>query len=84
MKSSKKELDGSIDLWQFTNLINENYSLEEKLDVLKMVWEIAYADGKLDCHEDYLVHKFANLLRLNHKQLINVKLEVLQNKEEHL
>jgi uncharacterized tellurite resistance protein B-like protein len=35
-----------------------------------------YADGKLDKHEDYLVHKLANLLRLTHKQLIEAKLKV--------
>ena len=84
IKISENELKGSIDLWQFTNLINQNYSLEEKVNVLKMVWEIAYTDGKLDCHEDYLVHKISNLFRLNHKQLIDVKLEVLNKRKiEH-
>jgi uncharacterized tellurite resistance protein B-like protein len=76
--ASNKELEGSIDLWQFTNLINQNYSIEEKTRIIEMVWRIAYADGKLDKHEDYLVHKLANLLRLNHRQLIEAKLKVLK------
>jgi len=41
-----------------------------------MVWDVVYADGKLDKHEDYLVHKLAALLRLTHKQLIEAKLKV--------
>ena len=73
---SNEELEGSIDLWRFTNLINRNYAIEEKLEIIRTVWEIAYADGKLDQHEDNLMHKLANLLRLSHRQLIETKLKV--------
>jgi uncharacterized tellurite resistance protein B-like protein len=76
MEASKKELKGSIDLWQFTNLINQSYSRAEKIQIIEMVWEIVYADGRLDQHEDYLVHKLAKLLRLTHKDLIDAKLKV--------
>ncbi len=77
IEASEEELKGSIDLWRFTNLINQNYSLEEKLQIIEMVWKIAYTDGRLDKHEDYLVHKLAKLFRLTHKQLIDSKLKVL-------
>ncbi len=77
LKSSEEALEKSIDLWQFTNLINQNYSLEEKLNVIETVWEVAYSDGRLDQHEDYLIHKVATLLRLSHKQLIDAKLKVM-------
>ena len=82
IKTSKQELEGSIDLWQFTNLINQNYTLEEKIRIIELVWEIAYTDGHLDQHEDYLAHKLANLLRLNHKQLIDAKLKILNKSRE--
>ncbi|MBW1861511.1 MAG: TerB family tellurite resistance protein [Deltaproteobacteria bacterium] len=75
-EASNEELNGSIDLWQFTNLINQNYSIEEKIGIIEMVWKLAYTDGKLGKHEDYLVHKLAKLLRLTHKQLIAAKLKV--------
>jgi uncharacterized tellurite resistance protein B-like protein len=74
LEAAYAELKESIDLWQFTNLINQNYSLEEKLQIIETVWNIAYTDGRLEEHEDYLVHKLAKLLRLNHKQLIDAKL----------
>ena len=77
METSREQLKESIDLWQFTNLINENYTLEEKLEIIEMIWQVAYADGKLEAHEDYLAHKLAKLLRLNHKQLIDAKMKVL-------
>ena len=76
IEASKKELNESIDLWHFTNLINQNYSIEEKIRVIETVWSIAYTDGRLDKYEDYLVHKLAKLLHLTHKQLIEAKLRV--------
>ncbi len=77
LDEAKKELDQSIDLWKFTNRVNQNYTKEEKIRVIEMVWKIVYTDGKLDKHEDYLVHKLAKLLRLDHKELIEAKLKIL-------
>jgi len=68
----------SIDLWEFTSLINENYSAEEKRKVVEMAWKVIYADNKLDKYEDHLVHKLARLLRLDHSDLIEAKLKVKQ------
>lgn len=75
LEASNEELENSNDLWRFASLINKNYSIEEKESIIEMVWRVAYADGHLDKHEDYLVHKLANLLRLSHRQLIEAKLK---------
>jgi uncharacterized tellurite resistance protein B-like protein len=68
----------SSDLWKFTNAINQACSNDEKLEILREVWRVIYADGTLDGHEDYLVHKLAKLLNLNHPQLIEAKMAVLR------
>jgi len=74
---SHEELKGSVDLWQFTSLINENYSPEEKIQLIELVWKVVYADGRLDMHEDYLVKKVAHMLNLRHGEMIDAKLKVL-------
>lgn len=76
LESSNEQLKNSNDLWRFASLINKNYSIEEKENIIEMIWRVAYVDGHLDKHEDYLVHKLANLLRLSHRQLIEAKLKV--------
>ena len=76
MQLSERERKESIDLWQFTNQINEHYSLNEKIKIIEMVWKVIYADGKLDKYEDHLAHKLSRLLRLTHDQLIEAKLKV--------
>ena len=76
-KASQAELDTSIDLWQFTNIINQNFSEDERVHVVELLWQIVYADGKLDAHEHYLVKKIGTLLRLRHDRIIEAKLRVL-------
>jgi uncharacterized tellurite resistance protein B-like protein len=77
MAEAEKELEKSVDLWQFANLINENYSNEEKIEIIETLWRIVYVDGKMDQYEHYLMNKLQNLLRLTHDQLITAKLKVL-------
>lgn len=71
-----RELEESIDYWQFARLINENYTNEEKIGIIETLWRIVFIDGKMDKHEDYLMHKMADLLRLTHPQLIEAKMKV--------
>ena len=82
MEAADEELKRSIDLWQFARLINQNYSTDEKIQIIEMIWKIVYIDGNLDKHEDYLVHKLANLLRLTHKQLIDAKVKVIHKRRQ--
>jgi uncharacterized tellurite resistance protein B-like protein len=78
IEKAEEDLSKSLDLWKFADMINENFSIEEKLRVVELLWELVYTDGKLDKHEDYLIHKLAHLLRITHSQLIDAKLNVLK------
>jgi uncharacterized tellurite resistance protein B-like protein len=80
---AEKELENSVDLWQFAKLINENYSNDEKMELVEMLWQIVYVDGKMDDYEHYLMSKLKNLLRLSHDQLINAKLKVLHASDQN-
>ena len=80
LAEADKELDESVDLWQFARLINENYSVDEKIEIIETLWQMVFVDGKMDQYEHYLMNKLKNLLRLSHDQLINAKLKVLHSK----
>ncbi|KPJ65352.1 hypothetical protein AMJ44_10475, partial [candidate division WOR-1 bacterium DG_54_3] len=77
MEIAKGKRAESIDLWEFTHLINQNFSIEEKTKVVEAAWRVIYADRKLDKYEDHLMHKLAKLLRLNHNEMIEAKMRVL-------
>lgn len=74
---AEAELEKSLDLWQFAKLINENYTNDEKVEIIETLWRVVYVDGKMDQYEHYLMNKLKNLLRLSQKQLIDAKLKVL-------
>jgi uncharacterized tellurite resistance protein B-like protein len=79
MKISEEKREDSVDLWAFTNVINQTFSREEKIKIIEAAWKIIYADDKLDKYEDHYVHVLADLLRLRHDELIDAKLEVLHS-----
>ena len=79
LAEADKELEKSVDLWQFARLINENYAVDEKIEIIETLWQMVYRDGKMDRYEHYLMNKLKNLLRLSHDQLINAKLKVLHS-----
>jgi uncharacterized tellurite resistance protein B-like protein len=79
MAEADRELGDSVDLWQFADLINHNYTTVEKIELIENLWRIVYVDGKMEAHEHYLMNKLSNLLRLSHDQLIEAKLKILHD-----
>jgi uncharacterized tellurite resistance protein B-like protein len=69
--------DESIDLWQFTNRVNQSYSQDRRREIMEELWRVIYADGTLNKHEDYLVRQFSKLFKLRHSDMISAKLKVL-------
>ena len=67
----------STDLFQFAREINAHFSRDEKLEVMEGIWRVIYADGTLDKFEDALARQLATLLRLEHRDVIDRKLKVL-------
>ena len=79
---AESEADESIDHYQFTSLIKNGYSREQKRKVVEYLWAVAYADANVDKGEEYMVRKIANLVGVSHEEYIEVKLEV-RNKATH-
>jgi uncharacterized tellurite resistance protein B-like protein len=61
---AESEREHSIDHFQFTRLINQQYDLGQKMVLAEVMWGVILADGTIAEHEAYLVRKLANLLDL--------------------
>lgn len=68
----------TIDHFALTNFIRRNATLDDRVDMVKTMWRMAYADGKLTDYENYLVRKLADLLGLEHHVMIGAKVAVLE------
>jgi uncharacterized tellurite resistance protein B-like protein len=52
----------AAELFHFTRIINERLSFEERVELIEMLWEVAYADGVLDEYEDSLLRRVSGLI----------------------
>ena len=52
----------SVELFHFTRIINERLSCEERVELIEMMWEVAYADRVLDEYEDSLLRRVGGLI----------------------
>lgn len=73
-----REASDSVSLYQFTGLINAHFTPEQKVQVVEMLWQVAYADGQLDPYEEALVRKIADLIHVPHRDFIRAKHRVTE------
>jgi uncharacterized tellurite resistance protein B-like protein len=71
---AQEEARSATSLFQFTSLINSSYGYPEKIRLLHHMWEVAWADGRVDRYEEHLIRKVADLLYLSHGDFIRAKL----------
>jgi uncharacterized tellurite resistance protein B-like protein len=78
LELSEQKVRDSISVYEFSSVINESFSQQEKFELMKNLWRIIYEDGKLDSHEDRLIKIIGSTLNLEHKDVIGAKLFVKQ------
>jgi uncharacterized tellurite resistance protein B-like protein len=65
--------DDSVSFYEFVEDINKYYSKEEKLNLLKFMWRMAYADNKLDVDEERLIRRMADLIKIKDMEVLKLK-----------
>jgi uncharacterized tellurite resistance protein B-like protein len=68
----------ATDYYQFTSLLNEHYSQQQKIDLVEDLWQLAYADHELDKYEEHLLRRLAELLHVPHQDYIRTKHKALK------
>jgi len=76
LEAASEIRENTIDHWHLTDLIRRNTSIEDRIDIVRTMWRIIFADGYFHQYEGYLVRKLSDLLGLEHQAMIEVKLEV--------
>jgi uncharacterized tellurite resistance protein B-like protein len=75
LRQAGEQLDEATSLYDFTRVINDHYSAAQKLELIGSMWRVAYADGRLDKYEEYLIRQVAELTYVPHSDYIRAKLE---------
>ena len=75
MEAASNRVDEATSLYEFTRVINDHYSAEQKVQLIGAMWAVAYADGNLDKYEEALIRQVAELTYVPHQDYIRCKLK---------
>lgn len=66
----------AIDLYQFTSLLNRALDEDGRLRIVEMMWQLVYADGRVNEFEDNVIWRAADLLGISSRQRIKLRRRV--------
>ena len=69
----EKHSNDSISFHEFVEDINKDFSREEKISLIEFLWDMAYADSKLDVDEERLIRRIADLIRIKDIDVLKLK-----------
>ena len=59
--------------YDFVKEINTNFSYEEKENLIKALWDVAFVDGVLETHEERLIRRIADLIFIKDVRVLKLK-----------
>lgn len=68
-----EESESASSLYEFTKLIKDHYTPEQKQTLMEQLWRVAFSDNQLDKYEEHLLRRIADLIYLPHKDFIQAK-----------
>ena len=63
----------SVSLYEFTRLVDQNFTREHKTTIIELLFRVAFADGWLAGEEEQVIRKVATLLHVEHPAFIAAK-----------
>ena len=72
--AADSKVDEATSLYEFTREINDHFTPDQKTQLIKSMWAVAYADGKLGKYEEHLIRNVADLIYVSHQDYNRSKL----------
>lgn len=76
MALAREEVESSVDHYQFVSLIKQHYDYGRRVELVRMMWALALADGEHHHLEEHRIRQLADLLHVSHADFIRAKLRV--------
>jgi uncharacterized tellurite resistance protein B-like protein len=81
IKAAEERATQATDLFHFTRVVVENFTEEERIGVIEMLWEVVYSDGVLTGGEDALIRRVAGLIYVSDRDRGEARRRVMQRFE---
>lgn len=79
--TATEALDQANELYRFTRVIKDDFGHDDRVRMIEMLWEVAYADGHLHDYEANLVRRVAGLLHVADRDSGTARKRVLRRLE---
>ena len=76
--AAEKRAERSTQLFGITQLISERFPHARLVELVEMLWEVAYADGVLDPLEDAMLRRVAGLVDVSDHERGEARLRVMR------
>jgi uncharacterized tellurite resistance protein B-like protein len=64
----------ATDYYAYTSRIDAAFDMDEKIRIVELMWQVAYADGHLDAHEQHVMRRLSDLLHVPHGAYVHAKM----------
>ena len=81
MVAARREKE-AVDLHRFTRVLHENLDRDGRFEIVRLLWEITHADGKIDHSERSVVTLLAQLLHVEIHDAVALRRAVLKGNDE--
>ena len=69
----EEHTQNSVSFYEFIEDINKHFDKENKLSLVSFLWEVAYADSRLDINEERLIRRIADLIMIKDIEVLKLK-----------
>ena len=66
----------STSYFEYAQILNQNFSYQDKLDFVFCIFEVAHIDKGLHFKEQHLIKQISSILNIEHHDLIKIKIEI--------
>jgi len=72
---ARTQFANSLDDWVYSEEVRSGYGYEDRVEIVKLLWEVVYADGKLSLLEAELMKRLGQQLNIEEADLTAARIE---------
>ena len=77
INQARSDHESSVGIQQHTQYLTNQLTIDERIELLRSLWQVALFDGQKHKYEEHQIRKISDLLYLNHSDFIRTKHEVI-------
>lgn len=83
LEAAEHAVDNSVQILGFTRTIKDKYGYDERVRLMEMLWDVVYADGRVDEFEAQLMRRIAGLIYVTDRDSGTARRRVVERHKDN-